>query len=255
VTGSLPAPRLAESRSPGAPRQPLPASGARSSDLRLPRMHFPLQKSFRYRGSFPRHDRARVVRQSTPSKTSGGRREGRVPAAPAAPVRKKSTGKEPQVKAETSGLPCAMVLRFIRALPGDRACLPGRAQAAHGASRALGASVGAPGPHDFTVRKRLGRRAQRLRPKLSRPSHPASRFVTTANRPSWRSGTGEISHISEKRKRRIFFAAGLDTGISVESALRNSIFRARDFCAWKAHRCSDHRRNLHDGQISYPGAE
>jgi hypothetical protein len=56
--------------------------------------------------------------------TSGGRREGRVPAAPAAPVRKKSTGKEPQVKAETSGLPCAMVLRFIRALPGDRACLP-----------------------------------------------------------------------------------------------------------------------------------
>ena len=141
---------------------------------------------------------------------------------PPHPVRKKSTGKEPQVKAESSGLPCAMVLRFIRALPGDRPgtglVCPRRAQAAHRASRVLGASVGAPGPHDFTVRKRLGRRAQRLRPKLSRPSHPASRFVTTAKRPSCRSGPGEISHISEKRKMRIFFAAGLDTGINVESA-------------------------------------
>jgi hypothetical protein len=181
-------------------------------------MHFPLQKSFSYRGSFPRHDRARVVHQSTPSKTSGGRREGRARAAPAAPVRKKSTGKEPQVKAGHPAFPARWCYGLYALSPGTGLVCPRRAPAAHGASRVLGASVGAPGPHDFTVRKRLGRRAQRLRQKLSRPSHPASRFLTTAKRPSCRSGTGEISHISEKRKRRIFFAAGLDTGINVESA-------------------------------------
>src|SRR6266849_4649448 len=31
---------------------------------------------------------------------------------------------EPQVQAESSGLPCAMVLRLIRDLPGDHAWLP-----------------------------------------------------------------------------------------------------------------------------------
>jgi len=36
-----------------------------------------------------------------------------------APVRKKCTGQEPQVRAGQSGLPCAMVLRLIRDLPGD----------------------------------------------------------------------------------------------------------------------------------------
>src|SRR5690242_12016128 len=37
----------------------------------------------------------------------------------------------------------------------------------------LSLSVGRPGPHDFAVRKLIGRLAQRLRPNLSRPSHPA----------------------------------------------------------------------------------
>src|SRR5215475_6698463 len=55
----------------------------------------------------------------------------------------------------------------------------------------LGLSVGRPGPHDFAVRASTGRLAQkRLMPP--RPSHPASRFVTIAIRPSHRGGTARI---------------------------------------------------------------
>jgi hypothetical protein len=54
--------------------------------------------------------------------------------------------------------------------PGTGLCCP-----RHRADRSaqLDLSVGRPGPHDFAVRKSFGRLAQRLRPKLSRPSHPA----------------------------------------------------------------------------------
>jgi hypothetical protein len=83
---------------------------------------FVRQKSVRHGFAFSRRHRVRALQDLRPS-ANRGRREGRVPAAPAAPVHKKSTGMEPQVKAETSGLPCAMVLRLIRALPGNRAFL------------------------------------------------------------------------------------------------------------------------------------
>ncbi len=55
---------------------------------------------------------------------SRGRREGRELAAPMAPVRMKCTGQEPQVRPRHPGLPCAMVLTLIRALPGDRLSCP-----------------------------------------------------------------------------------------------------------------------------------
>jgi len=55
-----------------------------------------------------------------------------------------------QVTPESPGIPRAMVLRIIRALPGDRALLP--PSPAKIASRELDASVGASGPHDFSVR-------------------------------------------------------------------------------------------------------
>src|SRR5215475_11994697 len=76
----------------------------------------------KHSSAFSRRDRARVSDVAHPRQLRG-RREGRVPAAPAAPVHKKSTGKEPQVKAETSGLPCAVVYGLLRALPGNRAFL------------------------------------------------------------------------------------------------------------------------------------
>ncbi len=60
----------------------------------------------------------------------------------------------------TTGLPCAMVLRLIRALPGDQALLP---PSPLGSSpEQLSASLGAPGPHDFAVRKSRVRLSQAL---------------------------------------------------------------------------------------------
>jgi hypothetical protein len=50
-----------------------------------------------------------------------GRREGRVSATPAASVRKKSTGKEPQVWSEQPAFPAQWFDGLFRALPGDRA--------------------------------------------------------------------------------------------------------------------------------------
>ena|SRR5689334_10403106 len=57
----------------------------------------------------------------------------------------------------STGIPCATVLPLIRALPGDRLDCPRPHDAKHhrvATTRvprvALGASTGAPGPHDFT---------------------------------------------------------------------------------------------------------
>jgi len=59
----------------------------------------------------------------------------------------------------------------------------------HRSSRCeLGASVGAPGPHDFASASASFVRA-RSRAPPKRPSHPAPRVVTIAKRPSCRSGT------------------------------------------------------------------
>src|SRR5215471_7048168 len=55
---------------------------------------------------------------------NGGRREDRAPAGTHGPRATKKHAAEPQVQPDTSGLPCAMVLRLIRALPGDQALLP-----------------------------------------------------------------------------------------------------------------------------------
>ena len=79
----------------------------------------------------------------------------------------------------TSGLPCAAVLTLIRDLPGVPGLL---ATVVHEIiTRELGASVGAPGPHDFTSASM---------PLVWQHPHvhriPASRVVTIArNAPPW----------------------------------------------------------------------
>jgi hypothetical protein len=85
--------------------------------------------------------------------------------------------------ARSSGLPCAMVLRLVRDLPGDRACLP-PSSATFVALRAWPERREA-----RTTRLRLTQE-RRSSNAPSRPSHPASRFVTIAIRPSCRVGTG-----------------------------------------------------------------
>jgi hypothetical protein len=111
-----------------------------------------------------------------------GRREGRVSATPAAAVHKKSTGKEPQVRTEQSGLPCAMVLRFPSYSPrGPGFLAPSSARS----SRQLDTSVGVSGPHDFAVRISAVRPARSLRTRRQCVHRiPRSTFVTIAKRPS-----------------------------------------------------------------------
>jgi hypothetical protein len=72
--------------------------------------------------SFSRHEYVRVIRPNRP-RNRRGRREGRVPTAPMVRVQQKARGRTTGTGG-SSGLPCAMVLRLIRDLPGDHAWLP-----------------------------------------------------------------------------------------------------------------------------------
>src|SRR5450631_478696 len=86
-----------------------------------------------------------------------GRREGRVLAAPMAPVRVKMHGAGTTGTSRTTGLPCAMVYGLLRALPGDRAFLPPSPARREMRLCELGISVGMPGPHGLAVRIRVVR--------------------------------------------------------------------------------------------------
>jgi hypothetical protein len=83
----------------------------------------------------------------------GERRESRVPAAPAA-SRAKVEKHTSVVTSDSDGInrlsPRDGFNSLLRALPGDRALLP--PSFCGSSSTKLSASVGAPGPHDFSVR-------------------------------------------------------------------------------------------------------
>ncbi len=116
----------------------------------------------------------------------GGRREDRGktgwPLQPGILAQKEiARARKPQVQAGTSGLPCAVVLRLICALPGEPSRLPPSPPRSFSASLETWRQIsGAPGPHDFVVRK--GSPLVSQRPHVHRI--PASRVVTTAIRPS-----------------------------------------------------------------------
>src|ERR1700688_4508462 len=100
--------------------------------------------------TFPRHD-TRELCETRPRELRG-RRESRVPAAPAAPRAKcrKQASASPQVHRNTRPSLRNGFNGFLRALPGDRAFLPPSSRGTNPAK--LDASVGASGPHDFAVR-------------------------------------------------------------------------------------------------------
>src|SRR5712675_281068 len=105
------------------------------------------------------------------------------------PVQKKSTGVSNQGYTASAGIPCTMVLRLIRALPGDRALLP---PSSVDRTHELSASVGAPEPHDFAVRDSLIRRAKNCACGYRVHRIPLPTSVTTAKRPSCGNGTAII---------------------------------------------------------------
>src|SRR5258707_13496996 len=77
---------------------------------------------------------------------------------------------------------------FLRALPGDRACLP--PSSAKVAFRQLDASVGASGPHDFAVRVSAVRQRHCHVHRIPRPT-----AVTVANSPS--EGAGRRAYTTD----------------------------------------------------------
>ncbi len=121
-------------------------------------------------------DRARVVRQLCPSKTEGAGKTG----CPSHPQPRMQNEKAYELittgSPDRSGLPCAMVLTacFALSLATGLFCHHRRRKF----FRQLDASVGASGPHDFTVRVGTFRQAHH-----PRPPRPAPRFVTIASSP------------------------------------------------------------------------
>jgi hypothetical protein len=110
---------------------------------------------------------ARFALSFRPLKTEGAGNAG-CALHPRPPVQQKSTGVSNQGYTATAGIPCTMVLRLIRALPGDHAWLPPSPVRRWKRLHDLDACIGAPGPHDFAVRK-----AARTSAHSPRPPHPA----------------------------------------------------------------------------------
>ena len=124
-----------------------------------------------------------------------GRRECRVKASPMARLQQKKQAAVTTGSARSTGIPCAMVLRLIRDLLGDRAFLP--PSSARSSSRELSLSVGRPGPHDFAVR--IGSLV--FIEAICVHRVPRYTFVTIAIRPSWsRRDEVKKTWISEKQK-------------------------------------------------------
>jgi len=111
-------------------------------------------------------------------------------ASPMARLQQKTQAAVTTGLAGSTGIPCTMVLRLIRGLPG----VPGflATVASREASAKLDTSVGVSGPHDFAVRIAAARLAT-----PARPSHPAPNVRGDARTP--------LLVESERREIIIFF--------------------------------------------------
>jgi hypothetical protein len=134
-----------------------------------------------------------------------GRREGRVPAAPMARVRKKSTRQNHRYAGHPA-FPAQWLYGLLRALPGDRRSCPRFPRQRECIAR--GISTGMPGPHGLTVRIVLFVRMIRSRCNPTRPPHPTSTSVTIAKRPSGEAGQQVGNHIFPKNESRFFSQHG-----------------------------------------------
>ena len=135
---------------------------------------------------------------------SRGRREGRALTAPVARLQQKKQAAVATGLAEASRPSLRDGFNGVLRAPWEPGFLA--PIAARIVSARLGLSVGRPGPHDFAVRDVAARPAT-----PSRPSHPASRVVTIATRPSHRSGTATMKQIFPKNGNKIFSRRGLDS--------------------------------------------
>jgi hypothetical protein len=154
---------------------------------------------------------------------NGGRRECRCNVAPAASYASVESIRVSHHRyAETSGIPCTMVLTGYLVLTSER---PGFVvSVACGSSPQDSApATGAPGRHAFAVRIGAARLATR-----TRPSHPAPNVRDDREAPLCKgAGWTEINHDFQKIKRQLFLRAGLDRPNQVDFARENSLSAQR----------------------------
>jgi hypothetical protein len=153
----------------------------------------------------PRGMKCPSFAKRSPSRNTGGRREGRTSTEARGPRAERMHGAGTTGPAGRPGPPCAMALRLIRALLGVPGLLATVARALHQERYELGASIGAPEPRDFAVRSMsfvgmndhaATRRAHRIQPPT---------LVTTAIRPSSRRpDSADITRIPKFVNQNIF---------------------------------------------------
>ena len=117
-----------------------------------------------------------------------GRRECRALAATHGPPATKNAGGSHHRSSRTSGIPCAMGLRIIRALPGDRLDCPRFAPTRFRALR----RTPAPGRQDHATSPSAPISRRATAPDEPRPPHPTSRIVTIARTPLARGGMARM---------------------------------------------------------------
>jgi hypothetical protein len=138
---------------------------------------------------FPATCHARVLLYRCPSGDEEGAGKTGYPLTPAVRVQQKSTRQNHRIS-QISGLPCAMVLTFIRALLGDRLDCPRRPHVMREHQREAWCQLRG----TRTTRLHSPRSVVRPRKTCAATPHvhriPASRAVTIAIRPSRRSRMG-----------------------------------------------------------------
>ena len=154
--------------------------------------------------SFPRHVFARGLQNRWPSRNRG-RRESRVPTAPAVSCAKRTVidAHEHTGSAETARLSPrnGFTAYFVLSPVSGLFCHRRRRDT----SRQLSASIAAPGPHDFAVRLGVFVRRKKTPDAKASIASRAQRVVTMAIRPSGgRETAGLILLIVRNAKRNIF---------------------------------------------------
>ena len=120
--------------------------------------------------------------------------------APMVRVQQKSTRQNHRLSRNRPAFPAQWFYGLYALSPVTGLCCHRRP---HRSSRCeLSLSVGRPGPHDFAVRISAVRPHERSCASPSRPSHPASRFVTIAHTPLMprRDGADDASDLGSRSR-------------------------------------------------------
>ena len=170
----------------------------------------PLVTTRRHTSAFPRHERARVMRQRAPPEMRG-RRECRMQAAPMAGLQQKKQAAVTTGKAGTTGIPCAMVLTAASCSPWSA-----RLDSLHRLWTR----------HPRAWSQRRGIRTTRLgRPRMRRSSCDPSASIESPPRvrddafaPLIEAGWEGEKHRFRKNGRGNFFGEGLERAEEIEGA-------------------------------------